>query len=102
MPPLFTAIVVLLLVSPADEPQFNGRPLSGWLTLLKEDPTARKRRAAVVALGQIAAGSKAEFDTAIGAVGRALRTTPARQYGGRRRRSWGSRMSRRQRWRSPI
>ena len=56
----------------ADEPTFNDRPLSGWLTMLKEDPTPRKRRAAVVALGQIAAANKSEFVTAITSVGRAL------------------------------
>ena len=56
----------------ADEPTFNDRPLSNWLTMLKEDPTPRKRRAAVVALGEIAAANKSEFVTAISAVGRAL------------------------------
>ncbi len=56
----------------ADEPTFNDRPLSAWLTMLKEDPTPRKRRAAVVALGEIAAANKSEFVTALSAVGRAL------------------------------
>ena len=64
--------LTLLLALTADEPTFNDRPLSGWLTMLKEDPAPRKRRAAVVALGQIAAANKPEFVTAIGAVGRAL------------------------------
>ena len=65
---------VALAASPghADEPTFNDRPLSDWLTMLKEDPTPRKRRAAVVALGEIAAATKSEFVTAISAVGRAL------------------------------
>ncbi|MGL6076987.1 MAG: HEAT repeat domain-containing protein [Fimbriiglobus sp.] len=56
----------------ADEPQFNDRKLSEWLVMLKEDPVARKRRGAVVALGAIAAGNEEAFPTAIGAVGRAL------------------------------
>jgi HEAT repeat protein len=76
MPRLLTLTLALVLLAPvalADEPSFNGRPLSGWLTMLKEDPTARKRRAAVVALGQIAGMDKTEFGNAIGAVGRALR-----------------------------
>ena len=61
----------------ADEPTFNGRPLSDWLTMLKEDPTPRKRRAAVVALGQIAAANKSEFVTAVTAIGRALQNDAA-------------------------
>ena len=61
----------------ADEPAFNGRPLSDWLTMLKEDPTPRKRRAAVVALGQIAAANKSEFVTAVTAIGRALQNDAA-------------------------
>ena len=68
-------LAVVALAAPpgrADEPTFNDRPLSAWLTMLKEDPTPRKRRAAVVALGEIAAANKAEFVTALSAVGRAL------------------------------
>lgn len=55
-----------------DEPLFNGRKLSDWLTVLREDPTPRKRRGAVVALGQIAAADKDSFATAIFAVGKAM------------------------------
>ena len=58
----------------ADEPTFNGRKLSEWLTVLKEDETPRKRRAAVVALGQIATGHRDSVGTVVAAVGRALRT----------------------------
>ena len=77
---LLPACLALALVVPrgdADEPTFNDRPLSGWLTMLKEDPAPRKRRAAVVALGQIAAANKAEFATALGAVGRAVQNDAA-------------------------
>ena len=45
------AVLVLAGPAPADEPTFNGRKLSEWLTVLKEDETPRRRRAAVVALG---------------------------------------------------
>lgn len=69
---LFACLALAAPVGRADEPTFNDRPLSAWLTMLKEDPTPRKRRAAVVALGQIAAADKAEFVTAIAAVGRAM------------------------------
>jgi HEAT repeat protein len=69
---LFACLVLAAPVGRADEPTFNDRPLSAWLTMLKEDPTPRKRRAAVVALGQIAATDKAEFATSIAAVGRAM------------------------------
>lgn len=58
----------------ADEPSFNGRKLSEWLTVLKEDETPRKRRAAVVALGQIATDHRDSLGSVVAAVGRALRT----------------------------
>jgi HEAT repeat protein len=58
----------------AQEPTFNGRKLSEWMTILKEDDTPRKRRAAVVALGQIGAGSRDHLGAVIAAVGKALRT----------------------------
>lgn len=76
---VFTAVAVvagLASAGPArgDEPTFNDRKLSEWLTVLKEDETPRKRRAAVVALGQIASGHRDSLGTVVGAVGRALRT----------------------------
>ncbi len=58
----------------SQEPTFNGRKLSEWLTVLKEDETPRKRRAAVVALGQIGAASSEHLGTVVAAVGKALRT----------------------------
>ena len=73
-------LACVALAAPAgrtDEPTFNDRPLSDWLTMLKEDPTPRKRRAAVVALGQIAAANKSEFVTAVTAIGRALQNDAA-------------------------
>jgi HEAT repeat protein len=74
-----TAAVVLAVLgltgtARADEPTFNGRKLSEWMTVLKEDETPRKRRAAVVALGQIAAEHRDSLGTVVAAVGRALRT----------------------------
>ncbi len=69
---MFAAVALAAPPGRADEPTFNDRPLSDWLTMLKEDPTPRKRRGAVVALGEIAAANKSEFVTAITAVGRAL------------------------------
>jgi HEAT repeat protein len=67
---------LLLLAAPtrADEPTFNGRKLSEWVTLLKEDATPRKRRAAVVALGQIAAsGDRDTVAATLAQLGKALR-----------------------------
>jgi HEAT repeat protein len=67
---------LLLSAAPAraDEPAFNGRKLSEWVTMLKEDPTPRKRRAAVVALGQLAAGGERDAVAAtLAQLGKALR-----------------------------
>ncbi len=58
----------------AEEPVFNGRKLDEWITVLKEDPTPRKRRAAVVALGQIASENRDHLPKALLAVGKALKT----------------------------
>ena len=71
--PLFTlvAYAILLPHAAADEPAFNGRPLSGWLAMLKSDPVVRKRRAAVVALGEMAAGSREAATAGLPALGRA-------------------------------
>jgi HEAT repeat protein len=60
--------------APAQDPEFGGRKLSEWLTILKEDEVVRKRRAAVVALGQIAAAHRDSAGPVVAAVGRALRT----------------------------
>src|SRR5262245_28369452 len=70
------AIALSVCPSPvrSEEPTFNGRKLSEWLKVLKEDETPRKRRAAVIALGQIGASSRDNLGTVIGAVGKALRT----------------------------
>ncbi|MGL4419473.1 MAG: HEAT repeat domain-containing protein, partial [Gemmataceae bacterium] len=57
----------------ADEPQFQGQSQSRWLTQLKEDTLPRKRRAAVIALGQIASDHKDSLPTVIPALAKALR-----------------------------
>ncbi|MCZ2340564.1 MAG: HEAT repeat domain-containing protein [Bacteroidales bacterium] len=55
---ILTLAIVCVVISPdrltAEEPEFGGRSLSAWNTMLKEDTVPRKRRAALVALGQIA------------------------------------------------
>lgn len=60
----------------AQEPEFGGRSLSAWNTMLKEDTVPRKRRAALVALGQIAAQTdNTDTDKLIVAIfGKTLRT----------------------------
>jgi HEAT repeat protein len=70
------ALFAALVAAPAvgQEPEFNGRKLSEWATVLKDDPTPRKRRAAVVALGQIAADNKEALPAILGVVGKALKT----------------------------
>lgn len=74
-----STLALLLLLLPcssriaAEEPSFSGRKLSEWQTMLKEDPTPRKRRAAVVALGQIGADNREVLPIVLVAVGKALR-----------------------------
>jgi HEAT repeat protein len=73
---LSLALVVFLSLgrpTPAADPAFNGRPLPAWLAMLKDDPLPRKRRAAVVALGQIAADFPDSRTAVLPAVARALR-----------------------------
>jgi HEAT repeat protein len=71
---LMAWLIALLLALPlhADEPTFNERKLSEWLAMLKEDPTPRKRRGAIVALGAIASANSEAFPTAVTAIGRAM------------------------------
>jgi len=74
--PFAASVFVALLAVPAgaaEEPVFNDRKMSEWMKILKEDPTPRKRRAAVVALGQIATDNKESLPTALLAVGKALK-----------------------------
>lgn len=75
---LRTALALLALLPAtsrlaAEEPSFGGRKLSEWQSMLKEDPTPRKRRAAVVALGQIGADNREVLPVVLVAVGKALR-----------------------------
>ena len=74
---LFTILLLLVVpLSPsrAEDPEFNGRKLSTWLNQLREDPIPRKRRAAIVAIGQIAADNKDAIPVMLQAVGRALKS----------------------------
>ena len=72
---MFRPTIVLLFLLPltprlaAEEPSFGGRKLSEWQTMLKEDPTPRKRRAAVVALGQIGADNREVIPVVLVAIG---------------------------------
>lgn len=61
-------------VSAQSDPEFNGRKMSEWLVMLKDDPIPRKRRVAVLALGQIGSAEKSVMPTVLGAVTKAVRT----------------------------
>ncbi len=71
-----TAVVMTLLMvaptAPADEPAFNDRKLSEWVRMLRDDPLPRKRRGAVVALGQLAGAGRDAGLTAFQALGKAV------------------------------
>jgi HEAT repeat protein len=56
------------------DPEFNGRKMSEWLVMLKDDPVPRKRKVAILALGQIGSAEKAAMPTVLGAVTKAVRT----------------------------
>ena len=81
------AVMVLLSLSlPAragqvkDNPEFNGKKMSEWIVMLKEDQTPRKRRAAALALGQIVADHKDEKTIAAAALpplAKAVRSDPS-------------------------
>ena len=73
---LLTLIFALPQVAITQEPEFAGRTLSAWAIMAKEDPVPRKRRAALVALGQIASQSdnRDVLKQVVAVVGRALRT----------------------------
>lgn len=60
-----------------DDPSFNGRKMSEWLVMLKDDSVPRKRRAAAVALGQIASDNKDTRKFVLPALAAALRSDPA-------------------------
>jgi HEAT repeat protein len=59
-----------------DDPSFNGRKMSEWLVMLKDDSVPRKRRAAAVALGQIASENKETRKFVLPALAAALRSDP--------------------------
>lgn len=80
------AILAALFFSPArssaadDDPTFNGRKMSEWIVMLKEDQTPRKRRAAALALGQIISDSKgteAIAKAALPPLAKAVRSDPS-------------------------
>lgn len=57
----------------AQQPEFNGRTLAAWTEQLRTDPVPRKRRAAVVALGQIGTQGGNALAEVLPQLGRALR-----------------------------
>jgi HEAT repeat protein len=76
--PLRSAVLLFLAgasltATAADDPVLNGRKTSEWLTMLKEDNVPRKRRAAVLTLGQVVAEHPDTRQTVLPAVARALR-----------------------------
>lgn len=72
---LLTLFALLLLLPPgrADEPELNGRTLTEWMAVLKDDTLVRRRRAAVVSLGQIMSGNTEAQTKALPALTRALK-----------------------------
>jgi HEAT repeat protein len=73
------AVLLLATTAVADDennPSYNGRTMSEWMTMLREDSLPRKRRAAVIALGQLAAENRqpnGPIERILPALARALR-----------------------------
>jgi HEAT repeat protein len=67
------ATLLMVLSLTVGEPEFQGRPMSQWLAVLKEDDTPRRRRAAAVALGQIGTANPETLTVILPALGRAVR-----------------------------
>ncbi len=67
------ALATAVPLRAADEPNFNGRTLSEWLAILKDDPLVRKRKAALVALGQMVSGDEESRKKAMPGVAKSLK-----------------------------
>ena len=67
------ALLTSIAGARADDPVANGKKLSEWLTMLKEDTLPRKRKAAVIVLGQMAGESKETLAVVLPALGKAMR-----------------------------
>jgi HEAT repeat protein len=86
---MFRTLAILTLLSLSlpsraadgkDDPEFNGRKMSEWVVMLKEDQTPRKRRAAAMSLGQIVADHKdveAICKAALPPIAKAVRSDPS-------------------------
>ncbi len=61
-------------IAMADEPSFNGRTVTEWMAMVKEDALPRKRKAAIIALGQIASESKDAHKAVLTAIVKAMKT----------------------------
>ena len=74
---LFTFTSFLSVSRADDDPTFNDRKMSEWLVMLKGDSIPRKRKAAAVALGQIAADYKDTRKFILPALAAAVRSDPS-------------------------
>ena len=66
------ASLVFICAFAPDEPAFNGLKVSEWIAMAKDDPLPRKRKAAIIALGQLI--TKETQDTVLLAVAKAMRS----------------------------
>lgn len=69
---MFASLALLCAFAPPEEPSFNGLKVSEWVAMSKDDPLPRKRRAALIALGQLV--SEKTKDTILTAVARSMRS----------------------------
>lgn len=76
---LLSFLLSLMVTAPSitQEPSYNGRTLSEWQAMLKEDPVPRKRRAALVALGQLGQSHAEHLPAIVLLAGKTLRNDSA-------------------------
>jgi len=71
---ILLSLVVAAPITIAEEPSFNGRTVTEWMTMVKEDALPRKRKAAIIALGQIASDSKDAHKAVLVVIVKAMKT----------------------------
>jgi HEAT repeat protein len=71
--PVVLALVVIAPLRAADDPSFNGRTMTEWLAILKDDSLVRKRKAALIALAQIVANDEEARKKAMPGIAKSLK-----------------------------
>lgn len=73
--PILTMLVCTLTLIPtrADDPSINGRTLTEWMAILKDDSLVRKRKAALLSLSQLIANDEDARKKAVPTIAKAMK-----------------------------